>query len=214
MVEAWYPGVQAGPALVRVLFGDANFSGRLTVSVPRSVGQEPLYYDALRTGRPAGNLDLTHPPGSPEEKYVSRYLDEENTPLFPFGYGLSYTRFTYAPVKLSSAITAVQALSSGVGTIRVSTTVTNSGTRAGLEVAQFYLSQRGTSVALPVRELEGFKLVALAPGESREVDFTLGRNELAFWNINMQDVVEPAQVTVWIGPNSQEGQSAQFVITK
>ena len=214
MVEAWYPGVQAGPALVRVLFGDANFSGRLTVSVPRSVGQEPLYYDALRTGRPAGNLDLTHPPGSPEEKYVSRYLDEENTPLFPFGYGLSYTRFTYAPVKLSSAITAVQALSSGVGTIRVSTTVTNSGTRAGLEVAQFYLSQRGTSVALPVREVEGFKLVALAPGESREVDFTLGRNELAFWNINMQDVVEPAQVTVWIGPNSQEGQSAQFVITK
>src|SRR6202041_2554956 len=101
ILQAWFPGIQAGPALVRVLFGDVNPSGKLTVSMPRTVGQEPLYYDALNTGRPVDGVDLTHPPSDNREKYHARYVDEQNTPLFPFGYGLSYTTFSYSPLQLS-----------------------------------------------------------------------------------------------------------------
>jgi beta-glucosidase len=214
ILEAWFPGVQAGPALERVLFGDVNPSGKLTVSLPRSVGQEPLYYDTLNTGRPAGSVDLTRPPTNPGEKYHSRYVDEQNTALFPFGYGLSYTTFSYSPLKVSATRLSADALNREAEGLQVSTTVTNSGSRAGDEVVQLYLRLRGTSVALPVRELKGFRRIALAPGESRRVDFTIGRNELAFWNIDMQYVVEPASATVWIGPNSTEGQSADFIIAK
>jgi beta-glucosidase len=212
IVEAWYPGVQAGPALVNALFGDVNFSGKLTVSVPRTVGQEPIYYNELRTGRPAGTIDLTHPPATAEEKYVSRYIDVQNTPLFPFGYGLSYTRFTYSHLQLSSNTASARALNNGAGAVRVSATVTNSGSRSGREIVQLYLGQRGTSVVLPVKELHGFQLLTLGPGESRQVEFTVGHQELAFWNIDMRHLVEPAEVTVWIGPNSAEGMSAQFTI--
>jgi beta-glucosidase len=214
MVEAWYPGVQAGPALVRTLFGDDNFSGKLPVSIPRTVGQEPLYYSELKTGRPAEKIDLTHAPRTAEEKYVSRYIDEQNTPLFPFGYGLSYTRFTYSNIELSSATTSARALNGGTGGIRVSSTVTNAGIRTGREIVQLYLAQRGTSVVLPIRELKGFKLITLGPGESQPVEFTVGREQLAFWNIDMRHLVEPAQVTVWMGPDSREGQSARFTITE
>ncbi len=214
MVEAWYPGIQAGPALVRALFGDVNFSGKLTVSVPRAVGQEPLYYDHLKTGRPAGKIDLTHPPSTSEEKYVSRYIDEQNAPLFPFGYGLSYTHFTYSHVQLSSDSTSVRAVNNGHGAIQVSATVTNNGTRAGREICQLYVGQRGTSVVLPAKELKGFRSLELSPGESGRVEFTVGRDQLAFWNIDIHYTVEPAEVTVWIGPNSAEGESAEFTITK
>ena len=212
VIQAWYPGIQAGPALTRVLFGDANFSGKLTVSMPRSVGQEPLYYNPLKTGRPVGNVDLTHPPATAAEKYVSRYIDETNAPLFPFGYGLSYTRFTYSPLKLAGAPVSARALNQGGGELRVSTMVTNSGTRAGHEIVQLYIGQRGTSVVLPEKELKGFGAVELAPGQSREVEFKLGREQLAFWNIDLHYEVEPSEVTVWIGPNSTEGQQAQFTI--
>ncbi len=212
MVEAWFPGVQAGPALVRTLFGDVNFSGKLTASMPRSVGQEPLYYDELNTGRPAGQADLSHPPADAEEKYLSRYIDELNTPLFPFGYGLSYTAFQYSPVTLSSENASAGELNRGAGAIRASATITNVGHRAGREIAQLYVRETGTSVARPVRELKGFQVLRLNPGESQKVEFSLGRDQLAFWNIDMRDVVEPAKVTVWIGPNSQSGSAAQFVI--
>jgi beta-glucosidase len=214
MVEAWYPGVQAGPALVRTLFGDVNFTGKLPVSVPRTVGQEPLYYNPPKTGRPAGNTDLSHPPISSAEKYVSRYIDEQNSPLFPFGYGLSYTRFSYSAIELSSASTSARALNGKAGAIKISATVTNHGARAGQEVVELYLGQRGTSVNLPMKELKGFTLVSLAPGESQRVEFKAGREELAFWNIEMRHLVEPAQVTVWIAPDSEEGPSAQFTITQ
>ncbi len=187
MVEAWYPGVQAGPALVRTLFGDVNFSGKLTVSVPRSVGQEPLYYNALNTGRPADGVDLTRPPANVAEKYVSRYIDEQNTPLFPFGFGLSYTQFSYSPLKLSETTVSARALNSRASSVRISTTVTNTGTRTGREIVQLYIGQRGTSVARPIKELKGFRILTLAPGESQSVEFQLGRDELAFWNIDMQD---------------------------
>ncbi len=212
MVQAWYPGVQAGPALVRTLFGDVNFSGKLTVSMPRSVGQEPLYYNELNTGRPADGVDLTHPPANSAEKYVSRYIDEQNTPLFPFGFGLSYTQFTYSPLKLSETTASARALNSGTGYVTVSTTVTNAGTRVGREIVQLYIGQRGTSVARPIKELKGFRTLVLAPGEAQSVEFRLGRDELAFWNIDMQYTVEPAEVSVWIGPNSTQGQMAHFTI--
>jgi beta-glucosidase len=214
MVQAWYPGVQAGPALVRTLFGEVNFSGKLTVSMPRSVGQEPLYYNELNTGRPAEGVDLTRPPvnSAEKEKYVSRYIDEQNAPLFPFGFGLSYTQFTYSPLKLSATTASARALNSSAGFVTVSTTVTNTGTRIGREIVQLYVGQRGTSVARPIKELKGFRTLALAPGEAQSVEFQLSRDELAFWNIDMHNLVEPAEVTVWMGPNSIEGQTARFTI--
>ena len=215
ILQAWFPGVQAGPALVRTLFGDVSPSGKLTVSMPHSVGQEPLYYDALNTGRPADGVDLSHPPGNHDEKYHSRYVDEPNAPLFPFGYGLSYTKFSYSPLELSTSQISASGLNQKTAqALRVSTTVGNTGSRAGDEVVELYVRLRGTSVALPVRQLEGFRRVALAPGESKRVEFTVGRDELAFWNIDMQDLVEPASATVWIGPSSSEGESADFVIAK
>jgi beta-glucosidase len=215
ILQGWFPGVQAGPALVRTLFGDVSPSGKLTVSMPRSVGQEPLYYDALNTGRPADGIDLTRPPANNREKYHSRYVDEENAPLFPFGYGLSYTRFSYSPLELSTSRLSASALNGKTAQpLQVSTTVTNAGSRAGDEIVELYIRLRGTSVALPVRQLEGFRRLTLSPGQSRRVEFTLGRDELAFWNIDMQNLVEPAQATVWIGPSSAEGESADFVIAK
>jgi len=213
LIEAWFPGVQAGPALARTLFGDSNPSGKLTVSLPRAVGQEPLYYNALSTGRPAEGLDLTHRPRNAEERFHSRYIDEQNSPLFAFGYGLSYTRFAYSALTLSHAMLSARALNAGQAEpVRVSAEVKNTGGRAGEEIVQLYIRQQGTSVARPVRELKGFRRLALAPGESKRVEFTIGRDELAFWNTDMKEAVEPTRVTVWIGPSSAKGSQAQFEI--
>src|SRR5271155_4198184 len=130
ILQAWFPGVQAGPALVRTLFGDVSPSGKLTVSMPRAVGQEPLYYDALNTGRPADGVDLSRPPANNREKYHSRYVDEENTALFPFGYGLSYTQFSYSPLELSTSRLSAGALNEKTAQpLHVSTTVRNVGSR-------------------------------------------------------------------------------------
>lgn len=220
ILEAWYPGVEAGPALVDLLFGDANPSGKLPVSFPRAVGQEPLYLSQLPTGRPADGVDLTHPPANSEEKYVSRYIDVPNSPLYPFGYGLSYTRFSYSPVKFSISSIAIDQLTSasGVGTqgspVLASVTVRNTGPVAGTEVAQLYLRIRGASVEEPVRVLKGFERVTLQPGESKQLQFALGFHELSFINAKSQRVVEPAEYTVYIGGNSEAGQSAQFNVTQ
>ncbi len=212
ILEAWFPGLQAGPALVRTLFGDVNPSGRLTTTFPRAVGQEPLYYNAMNTGRPADDIDLTRPPNNSGEKYRSRYIDEQNSPLFPFGYGLSYTKFQYSSPSLSAQSLTATSLNSGSSALTVSADVKNTGSRAGSEVVQLYIRQIGTSVTRPVRELKGFQKITLAPGESKKVEFKLGKDELAFWNIDMKNVVEPAKVTVWIGPDSSEGSPAQFTI--
>jgi beta-glucosidase len=215
ILQAWFPGVQAGPALVRTLFGDVNPSGKLTVTMPDNVGQEPLYYDALNTGRPADGVDLSRPPTNKGEKYRSRYVDEPNAPLFPFGFGLSYTTFSYSPLEIStSQLGATELNQKTAQPLHVSTTIKNTGSRAGDEIVELYIRLRGTSVARPIRQLEGFRRITLAPGESKRVEFTLGRDELAFWNIDMQDVVEPANATVWIGPSSAEGHSADFTIAK
>lgn len=223
VLAAWFPGVQAGPALVLTLFGDANPSGKLVVSWPRSVGQEPLYYDALSTGRPAGDVDLTRPPRNGLEKYVSRYIDEQNSPQFPFGFGLSYTSYTYGSVKLDKAQLSAKTLndellakkdSTQITVLKVSADITNAGTRAGEETAQCYVGLRGTSIALPVRSLIGFQKVSLAPGETKQVTFLLGPEAFAFWNDQNKFAAEPAKVTLWIGPDSTRGAPTSFEITK
>lgn len=211
--EAWYPGNQAGPALVRALFGDVNPSGRLTVSFPRAVGQEPLHYDALDTGRPVPpSADLSKPPTIFRDRWFSRYIDEQNAPLFRFGHGLSYTAFAYSPVTLSAASLSAAEINGRGGRLVASAQVSNTGKRAGTEVVQLYIRQRGTSVARPVRELKGFARVALAAGESKRVEFTLGRDELAFWNIDMKNVAEPATLQVWIAHDSASGTPAEVTI--
>jgi beta-glucosidase len=211
ILEAWHPGVQAGPALVRTLWGENNPSGRLTTSFPRAVGQEPIYYNHLNTGRPLLNVDDSRPPQGTDEKFHSRYIDVPYTPLFPFGFGLSYTTFSYTPVSLSSSTISTADLNAGKK-LTVHAEVKNTGVVAGEEVAQLYISARGTSVARPVRELKGFQKVALRPGESRSVDFTLGRDELAFWNIDMKDTVEPALIRVWVAGSSATGTPSEFTV--
>jgi len=215
LVEAWFPGTEAGPALARVLFGDTDFNGRLTVSLPRAVGQEPLYYNAFNTGRPPEGIDLSHRPINPEERFHSRYFDEQNSPLFPFGFGLSYTKFSYSPLTLSVARISASEMNAGKARpLKVSAEVKNFGDRPGTEVVQLYIRLQGTSVERPLRELKGFQRVTLGPGVSKRVEFTLGREELKFWNLEMKDVVEPARVTVWIAPSSVAGSEAQFEIMK
>ncbi len=212
IIEAWHPGVQAGPALVRTLFGENNPSGKLTVTFPRSVGQEPLYYSQLNTGRPLGAVDDSRPPRGETEKYHSRYIDQKVTPLFPFGYGLSYTTFQYSPPSLSATSLSAADLNAGKTTLQLSAEVKNTGSVAGEEIVQVYIRERGTSVARPVRELKGFRKVLLNPGESQRVEFSLGNNELAFWNIDMKKVVEPSDVSIWIAGSSDEGTPAELKI--
>jgi len=219
VLAAWFPGTETGPALARTLFGESNPSGKLVVSWPRSVGQEPLYYNALSTGRPPGKVDLTRRPTDVESKYVSRYIDEQNSPQFPFGYGGSYTTFGYGPTEISktrvSAADLNQSLSGKAGTrdaLTVEATVSNTGSRAGEELVQLYVRLQGTSTAQPVRALKGFQRIALAPGETKKVTFHTEPDAFAIWNDRNQFAVEPAKVTVWIGPDSASGSDAKLEI--
>ncbi len=217
MIAAWQPGAGGGPALARTLFGAVNPSGRLVVSWPRSVGQEPLYYNHLDTGRPAGNTDLTRPPTDVPSKYVSRYIDEQNTPQFPFGYGESYTTFSYgttivSPNRLSAAALNKTLNSASDAVMTAETEVKNTGSRAGDEVVQLYIQLLGTSVAEPVRMLKGFQTVSIAPGETKKVRFELKAEAFAIWNDHNQFAAEPAKVNVWISPDSAKGSPAQAEI--
>jgi beta-glucosidase len=212
ILEAWFPGYQAGPALARTLFGDVDPAGRLTVSVPRSIGQVPIYYNTLNTGRPR-----VDPIGLGSQKadpyYITGYIDEKNTPLYPFGYGLTYTRFSYSDVRVDASTISAHSLNDGTAHLSVSAEIKNTGDRGGTEVAQLYIRLRGTSVARPVRELKGFKRQFLGAGEKQRVEFTLGRDELSFWNIDMKDVAEPGSLYVWIAPDSTRGAPAKVEIT-
>jgi beta-glucosidase len=219
VLAAWFPGTATGPALARTLFGESNPSGKLVVSWPRSVGQEPLYYNALSTGRPPGKIDLTRPPTDVESKYVSRYIDEQNSPQFPFGYGGSYTTFGYGPTEISktklSAAELNRSLSGKTGTrdaMTVEATVSNTGSRVGEELVQLYVRLQGTSTAQPVRALKGFQRIALAPGETKKVTFHPEPDAFAIWNDRNQFAVEPAKVTVWISPDSASGSEAKLEI--
>ncbi|HEY4990402.1 MAG TPA: glycoside hydrolase family 3 C-terminal domain-containing protein, partial [Opitutaceae bacterium] len=211
ILEAWFPGLQAGPALERVLFGDADPSGRLSVSVPRSVGQVPIYYNALNTGRPRSDpIGLGSKKADPY--YITGYLDEKSRPLYPFGYGLTYTSFAYSAASVNMSAISARALNEGSAHLTVSAEIRNMGSRQGTETAQLYIRLRGTSVARPVRELKGFQRVLLAPGESRRLEFTLGREELSFWNIDMKDVAEPGSLYIWVAPDSSRGDPVQVTI--
>jgi beta-glucosidase len=219
VLAAWYPGVQAGNALTDLLLGDAAPTGHLPLSWPRSVGQEPLYYNALNTGRPATDPD--HPAEKGETKFISRYLDEKNTPQFPFGFGLTYTSFRYGAtsasakeISLGSLRQALAAKSKAAKVVTVSTEVTNTGSRAGETMPQLYVRLDGTSIAMPVRMLKGFQSVTLAPGESRKVTFDLSAETFAFWGAEDTFGVEPARVTLWVAPSSAEGEPTMLNITE
>jgi beta-glucosidase len=221
ILEAWFPGVEAGPALADVLFGDTAPSGKLPMSFPRAVGQEPLYYNQLPTGRPAdipavGSSivpDLTRFPDF-GARFHSRYIDVPNDALFPFGHGLSYTTFSYSPVKLSRTTLSLNEAGKAGPLVTATTTVTNSGSRPGTEVVQCYVRNLGASVEQPVRSLKGFSRVTLAPGESKEVSFPLGFAELSFYNVNAKAVVEPTHYTVWIGGSSLASEKAAFTVSR
>jgi len=216
VIAAWLPGISGGPALARTLFGEVNPSGKLVVSWPRSVGQEPLYYNSLNTGRPPGDTDLTRPPTDIVAKYVSRYFDEQNTPQFPFGYGGSYTSFSYGATTIStqrlSAAALNRGLSAGAMAMTAEAQVKNTGSRAGEEIVQLYIQLRGTSVAEPVRMLKGFQTVSTAPGETKTVKFELMPEAFAIWNDRNEFAAEPAKVKIWISPDSAHGSAAEAEI--
>ena len=209
VLAVWFPGIQAGPAIVRVLFGDVPPSGKLVVSWPRTIGQIPVYYNALNTGRPPGNMDLTHPPRNSAEKYLSRYIDEQNVPQFPFGFGLSYSSLEYSQTHVDSA-----KLSASNNSIHAtaSASVKNAGNRAVDEVVQLYIRLTGTSMAEPVRKLVGFKRISLAPGESQTVSFPLGAEAFSLWDMQNKLRVEPSHVQLWISPDSSRGLPAELEI--
>lgn len=196
IVEAWHLGSQAGHAIADVLFGDYNPSGKLPVSFPRHVGQEPLYYNAKNTGRPT-------PTGM---VFWSHYTDSPNSPLFPFGYGLSYTTFEYSALRLSAEQIDRD------GSLGVEVTLTNTGERTGTEVVQLYIRDPVASATRPVMELKGFRKVELAPGQSQAVSFELGAEDLAFYTPRGAWEAEPGEFQVFVGTNSAAVQKAGFTL--
>ncbi|NII09583.1 glycoside hydrolase family 3 N-terminal domain-containing protein [Oleiagrimonas sp. C23AA] len=213
IMETWFPGTEAGSAIANVLFGNVSPSGKLPMSFPRAVGQEPLYYNQFPTGRPANGADAKPPEGA--AKYVSRYIDVRNTALFPFGYGLTYSSFKFSNVKVSRQhVPLSQANVKGAkNLVTVTATLTNTGKREATEVAQLYVRNRGASVEQPVRSLKGFERVTLKPGQSKQLTFHLGFHELSFVNTHSKWVVEPTDYTVWVGGSSLAKQSAHFNVT-
>lgn len=197
ILVAWFPGVEAGNALADVLFGDYNPAGRLPMTFPRNVGQVPIYHDHKNTGRPP----------SKDDKYTSKYLDVDWTPLYPFGHGLSYTTFDYDDLRVEKPSIGVS------GKQRVEVTVTNTGARAGDEVVQLYLRDDVASITRPVRMLRGFRRIHLDPGESRTVEFELGQEDLSFPGPDMQPVVEPGTFTVFVGGSSVDLIETSFEVT-
>ena len=197
LLETWFLGTQHGAAIADVLFGDYNPGGKLPVTFPRRTGQIPIYYNHRNTGRP----------GDTANHYTSKYLDLPLTPLFPFGYGLSYTTFSYSNLKLSARSIR------GGDTLTVSVDVKNTGDRAGDEVVQLYMRDDIASVAEPVKELKGFRRITLAPSESRTVTFKLAPDAFALYDHNMQRVIEPGTFTIYAGTNSVDVISAPLEIT-
>jgi beta-glucosidase len=188
LFEGWYLGQEGGNAFANVLFGKANPGGKLTVSLPRSIGELPIYYNR----HPSSDLNT--------------YVEGKRRALYPFGYGLSYTTFDISPPRLSSKqITSVES-------VGVDVDVTNTGKRVGDEVIQLYMRDEVSSVPRPILELEGFQRVTLQPGEMRTVHFELGPGAFAFWNINMQWVVEPGMFTISTGDSSDALKSAQLSV--
>lgn len=196
ILETWLAGTEAGNAIADVLFGDVNPGGKLPATFPRTVGQEPLYYNHMNTGRPP----------DPNNKYSSKYIDVPWTPLFPFGFGLSYTQFRLTNLRLSAQSIRPD------GRLTASVDVENTGKRVGDEVVQLYIREVAASVTRPVKELKGFERITLRPGERRHLTFTLGPQELGFYNREMRFVVEPGVFNVTAGTSSTEGLEASFQV--
>lgn len=196
ILEAWHLGSEAGNAIADVLFGDYNPAGKLPVSFPKSVGQLPLYYNHLSTGR-GDDTGLV---------FWSHYTDESSEPLYPFGFGLSYTTFEYSNLKLSDKVLAE------TGELKVNVTVKNTGERAGEEVVQLYIRDLVGSISRPVKELKGFEKIGLNPGEAKDVSFTLTAKDLEFYGAANEWKAEPGEFKLWVGTNSAEGLEARFIL--
>lgn len=194
ILETWFGGTMAGPAIADVLFGDASPSGKITMTFPRNVGQIPIYYNHKNTGRPFDQ----------NQKYTSKYLDVSNSPLYPFGYGLGYTTFNYSNIVLNNKILKAN------GKIGVSVKITNTGSRSGKETVQLYIRDMTGSITHPVKELKDFQQITLQPGESKNVSFTISVNELKFYNSDLKYVFEPGNFKVFIGTNSDDVKEADF----
>jgi len=197
LLEAWFPGVQAGPAVADVVFGKVNPGGKLPVSFPRRLGQVPIYYNHEPTGRPC----------DPTQKYVSRHRDIPScSPLFVFGHGLSYTTFEVSDLRLSSSTVSRN------GSLRASVTVTNTGRREGDEVVQLYLHDPVASISQPVRRLRGFERVTLNPGKARTVTFTLDKSDFGFYDNRGKFIVESGQIDVYAGNSSSAAMTQSFTV--
>jgi beta-glucosidase len=196
ILETWFAGTEAGNAIADVLFGAVNPGGKLPVTFPRAVGQVPIYYNHKNTGRPPDQSN----------KYSSKYLDVPWTPLYPFGYGLSYTQFQFSALQLSAQRIPVN------GHLTVSVEVTNTGRRAGDEVVQLYIHDVAASVTRPVRELKGFERITLQPGERRRVSFTLGPEQLGFYSRALRYAVEPGKFQVFVSTSSVDGLEGSFEV--
>jgi beta-glucosidase len=197
LLEAWFPGVQAGPAVADVLFGKVNPGGKLPVTFPRRLGQVPIYYNHEQTGRPC----------NPDQKYNSRHRDIPScAPLFTFGYGLSYTTFEVSDLRLSSATVSKN------GSLQASVTVKNTGGRKGDEVVQLYLHDPVASISQPVRRLRGFERVTLDPGQTRTVTFTLDKSDFGFYDNRGKFVVEPGQIDIYAGNSSNAELVKSFTV--
>jgi beta-glucosidase len=188
IVEAWASGTEAGNAIADVLFGDYNPAGKLTMTFPASIGQIPVYYNHLNTGKP----------NDPKNKFTSKYLDIPNEPLYPFGYGLSYTTFDYSNIKLNKSQLK------GNDTLKASVTLTNTGDRAGEEVLQLYIADPVATISRPVKELKNFKKVMLQPGEKQEVTFNVTPDDLKFYNSDLVYDWEPGEFKIYIGTSSAD----------
>ena len=199
ILNVWFGGSEAAYAISDVLFGDVNPSGKLTATFPQNVGQIPLFYNHKNTGRPLQE-------GRWFEKFRSNYLDVSNEPLYPFGYGLSYTTFAYSDIHLSSTEMSAD------GKLTATVTVTNTGSRDGAEVVQLYIRDRVGSVTRPVKELKGFEKIFLKAGESRKVSFSITPELLKFYNYDLQFVCEPGDFDVMIGGNSRDVKKARFLL--
>jgi len=197
LLEAWYPGTEGGDAVADVLFGKVDPSGKLPISFPRNVGQIPISYNELPTGRPA----------DPNNKFTSKYLDVPNTPRYAFGDGLSYTTFSVGAPHLSSSSV------SPTGKLTVSVPVTDTGSTAGADVVQLYLHQDFTSILQPVRKLEGFRRVSLNKGQTKTVTFTLNKQNFGFYNDQGQFVIEPGQLHLFVGDSSVGGTQTTFTVS-
>jgi beta-glucosidase len=195
ILDIWYPGTQGGTAVANLLFGEVSPGGKLPFTWPRTVGQVPMVYSHT----------ISHEP----EKQQQRYWDEESTPLFPFGYGLSYARFDYGNLTVDRDVIASDE------TLTVAVDVTNAGERRADEVVQLYIHQRFGLASRPVRELKGFRRITVAPGESRTVQFTLGPADLRYWSAALRDwTIDASTFDVWVGGDSTAQLSTTFEVTK